>query len=648
MATRAEIDAEIQRRQQQASLRQAVDIEIARRQGPSAQDLANQGIGPIQAGLISAGRGMTGIARAAGLAEPEPPETTAAFQQLQQQRPISTTVGEVAGQTAPFLLPGTAIGAITSLPARVAASAALGVTEGGLIARAEGASGEQQILSGGLGGIISGGFELALPRISRIARQAFRRVTGKEPVSAIIDSAGNPSDEFIDVLRQEGRTFDDVVTQVNEELADEFTKPEELARKAFLESQGVQPTQAQISRTAADFQQQQELAKTSGRVREALEQQEAALTTRFDNAVLDTGGRPVTPTSTVTDALVSKATVLDQQISDLYKQARDVAPGEKNVRFNALVKNLRRLAPTNRRTGGNIEAIVGDLQSKGIVDGKMNIVGKVDVETAEDVRKLMNELFDAQNPFGNGVLRELKGTLDDDVFRAAGEDVFKQGRQAKADFERELTRAKVSKFDSRKANLVRDILENKIDPDRFVDQVVFSKSRRPSDIQQLKDYISTDAAGEQAFNDLRAETLNTIKQRSFIGPEDAQGFKALSRDKLERTLSAIGPEKLRVLFSPEENKFFRDILQVSKLREPVGGTALGRGPSAQAIGRVEEAINKIPILGNIVDIVATDARGRAVLRANPKRIPSPIRQPSAVAPAATGVGVGAIQEEQQQ
>jgi hypothetical protein len=651
MPTIEQINAEISRREQQAQLNTAVTAEIERRREPTAAELAAEGVGSLEAAAIAAGRGMTTIGRAVGLAEPEQPAVTASFEELEKRRPIATTVGEIAGQTAPFLAPGLGVGAVASQPIRLALTTALGAAEGGLIARGEGADIEQQLTAAGISGGIAGIMELALPRVSRIGRQVLRRVLGREATQPILDAAGKPSAEFIDALAQEGRTFDDVIQEVSEELGDEFVEPEQVARQAFLEAQGLDPTRAQVSRNAADFQAQQEAAETSGRVREALERQEAVLTTRFDNAVLDTGGRASTPTSTVTDSLVGKATVLDQQVSDLYKRAREVAPGEKNVRFDTLTTRLRQLAPSDRRAGGNISAIVGDLQTKGILDDNMKIVGRVDVETAEDVRKLMNELYDAQNPFGNGLLRELKDTLDDDVFRAAGDDVFQEGRAAKAAFEQELTRAKISKFDSRKANLVRDVLENKIDPDRFVDQVVMSKKWRATDLQQLKDYISTDEAGQAAFNDLRAETLNEIKNRAFIGPVDADGFKALSRGKLERAINSVGKEKISVLFTPEENRFLRDMLKVAELREPVRGTAVGRGSSAQAIAKLENKLKGIPLMGALVQLINVDAQGRIALRASPERVlppvtPSPTR--TGAAQAAGAVGVSQLPQDQQE
>jgi len=259
----------------------------------------------------------------------------------------------------------------------------------------------------------------------------------------------------------------------------------------------------------------------------------------------------------------------------------------------------------------------------------------------------MNELFDPQNGFRNSKLRELKDALDDDVFKAAGKDVFQAGRKAKSDFEKGLARAKISKFDSRKANLVRDVLENKISPDTFTNDVVFSKKWRADDIKQLKDYVGTDEIGRAAFDDLRAETMDAIKTRSFFGPEDAQGNQALSRDKLQKALQSIGTPKLKVLFTTEENKFLRDMLQVAKLREPVRGTALGKGPSAQAIGALEEKLNALPLIGRLISAIAVDAQGRAVLRAAPDIIEQALpRLPAGPSVAAGALGATTLQEQQ--
>jgi len=634
---------------------------ISKQELPEAQELPSVSAGKIDfaseiqqaeqeaeqqrsALAIGAGRGLTTLGRAVGIADPETEFERQAFEDLKKERPLATTVGEIAGESAPFLIPGMGVAGIASKTGRVAGMVGLGASEAGLIARGRGADIGQQFISAGIGGTVAGALELALPVIGRIGGKVIRRILRKAPDGSVIDAAGNPSDELLSALQESGQSFDDIIREAKDELSKKAVNPREAARKAFLESQGLDPTKAQISRTADDFMSQQEAAKVSGRVREALERQNAVLTTRFNNKVLDTGGKASSQSAAVTDFITDKATTLDQAIGDLYRAAREVAPDAKNIKFKKLAETLSKMKGADRRAGGNISAIISDMQSKGFLNKKNKAFGSTSVEMAEDLRKLTNELYDPANPFGNMMLRKIKDSLDDDVFKAAGGDFFSEGRKAKAAFEKELNRVKISKFDSRKDNLVRDILENKIDPDRLVDKVVFSKRWRDTDLKQLKDYISTDDVGKAAFDDMRAEVMQTITDKSFIGAADEAGMQALSRDKLQRALSSIGNKKLAVLFNGEERKFLRDMLEVSKIREPVRGTAIGRGPSAQAISRIERRLKDIPWLGQAFDVV--DIEGRSVLRAKPTPIRAPLPKtqiPQLTAPAA----VALTQQEQQ-
>lgn len=604
-----------------------------------------ESINPAEAALIGAGRGLTTIGRAVGLAEPETRFETQAIEQLRTQQPIAVTGGEVAGEAAPFIAPGLGVAGIGARAGQVAATAGLGALETGLIARGRGADIGQQFQAAGIGGTVAGALDLALPVVGRIGGKVIRKALGKAPTGAVVDASGKPSQEFIEALSESGQSFDDIIKEAKDELTKKAVKPREAARKAFLESQGLDPTQAQITRNAADFQAQQEAAKTSSAVREALEKQDAILTTRFNNEILETGGDATSQSAAVTDFITEKATVLDQEIGDLYRAARKAMPEAKNVRFENLARKLKALSPADRRAGGNISAVIGDMKAKGILSPEGKLVGRVDVETSEDLRKLMNELYDEKNPFGNSLLRQLKETLDDDVFSAAGEDVFNQARKAKTNFERELSRAKISKFDSRKNNLVRDVLENKVDPDQLVDKVIFSKTWRPDDLQQLKSYLGTDDAGKAAFNDMKAEVLQKIKDKAFIGAADEAGMQALSRDKLQKAINSMGAKKRNILFNKNEQKFLADMLEVTKIREPVRGTALGRGPSAQAISRIERRLKDIPWLGNLFDVV--DIEGRKVLRAKPTPIPTAQARLPEAARAVIPAAAALTQQEQQ-
>jgi hypothetical protein len=588
-----------------------------------------------EAFLVGLGRGFSTVGKGIGLIDDSTESENQAFRNLEEISGAATA-GDILGEAAPFvplaLASGGVVPATASAAARVAPAVAVGALEGGILTSGKGEE-DAEVLKGTIaGGAIAGAIDLALPVIGRIGRKIVSKVTGKTP-SNVVTPSGAPTSELIDAMDELGITYDDVLEEAG--IPKGTIDPKALSRKAFLESQGLAPTQAQITRDASDFQAQQEVSKTSGRVRDALEEQEMILSSRFDSMVKGSKGDIATETNPIIDAVTDKATVLDKEITELYGVARDAAKGEKNIRASGLANKLKDLAPSNRRAGGNIEAVVGDLQSKGVLDKDMKVVGRVDVETAEDTRKLMNELYDPQNPFGNMKLKELKDALDEDVFKAAGEDVFKSARKAKSEFEKGLSRAKINKFDSRNKNIVRDILENKIDPDQLTDKVVFGKAWRKEDLQEVKSYITDSEAGEQAFNDLRADVLQDIKEKSFIGPEDGDGFKALSRDKLEKTLKTIGKGKLDVLFSPDEVKQLQSLLQIAKLREPVRGTALGRGPSAQAVDKIVSTFDKGGIINDIIRIVTLDKDGKAVLKAN-----AAIKDITPISPARTAAAVG--------
>ncbi|MEN8171427.1 MAG: hypothetical protein ABFS03_00955 [Chloroflexota bacterium] len=577
---------------------------------------------PLEAGLIATGRGLTKIGRGLGLVDPESPIEKQAFEALKEKRPVSTFIGEVAGESAPFLLPGLGVGAIASVPARVAATAALGASEGGLISRGEGRSDIETAGMAGLGGVVAGSMELVMPRIMRIGGSLVRRITGKSPKGALLTPDGAPTKELQDALEKSGLSFDDLAEQAKRELggAKVGASPEQVARiAAFKEvDPDLVPTKAQITRDATDFQAQQEAFKKTGAVREAIEAQEEILSNKFSGTIANTGGRPITSTSTVTDHITNKATALDDEISSLYGIARERASGAKNVHFGQTVKALRESQSSKSIDNGLWDSVRAELMAKKVIDKKGKVIGTIDVNTAENIKQFINQSFSSTNDRGRMTSRLIKDAIDQDVTKAAGEDVFKQARRAKHVFERDLSKSKINKFDSFKRSLVRDILENKIDPDQLVDKTVFSKSVRASELKQVKDYLHTGTpdqmvAGKQAWNDLRAETLQKMKDIAFTGGED----KAITRASLDRAMNRVGKDKIRVLFDGKEIKFLEDLKRVAELREPKRGTFTGEGPSAQAIKNLQNRLEDIPAIGALIKGIALDRQGKIVITPAP-------------------------------
>tara|TARA_R110001632_G_scaffold220720_2_gene350837 strand:+ start:1065 stop:3032 length:1968 start_codon:yes stop_codon:yes gene_type:complete len=592
--------------------------------------------GGLDSMMISAGKTVADVGRMFGFGNEETDIERQALADLREDRPITTALG----QALPFVVPGVGVANIASLPTRVLAATTLGGAEGATIASGT----DKDVFQGtGVGAAIGGGLELAFPVIGRIGSQLYRKLTGTQPRAPIVNSAGQPSEEFQTALRGANLSFDDVIKATSTGGIDDAPS---LARQSFLEENGLIPTRAQVTGDAAQFQAQQELAKTSGRVRTILEGQESVLANRFENAISQTGGTANPSNSPVYDFIGDKALDLDSQISNAYKLARESAPTEKIVKPSSLTESIRDIAGSDSATGGLSSAARDILRSKGVLEqGRgLKAIGKVDAKTAEEIRIDLNGLYDSLTPFGRQKLSEMKDALDLDVEKAIGSDIFGPARQAKAKFEKDLSRAKVNKFDKRKKNLVRDVLENKVNPERFLEDAVLAKSVRATDLEQLKRYVLSDEnpQGIEAWNDLRAEAMQRIANSAM--PE-VGGQKALSRAQMEKTLDRFGRDKLRVLFDKEEREFLTSMLKVSKIREPVRMTQQGLGPSGQAGVMVAKGLERVPLLADAF-------RGLARKMANNKAldIPEPVRNKllRLTQPAVTGGAVVSTTQQQEQ
>lgn len=393
-----------------------------------------------------------------------------------------------------------------------------------------------------------------------------------------------------------------------------------MRRQRVFDDLDLTPTEAQRTRDTDLFVRQQDAFRRGGPVREALERQEEILDMRTRGELAAMGGRAEAAAITPIEAINAKAIQLDDEISSLYRAARDAAPGQKNIKFSRAAVALRENNPIDTRTDGTVSALREEMKRLGFLDSKGAPTSRTSVEAAENLRKYANSLYDGANPLARGVIRDFKNALDDDVLSVAGEDVFRQARSAKANFERGLSTETRNKFDKRQVSLVRDILDNTVTEDQLAKKVINRASKYGrKDVEELRDYLLNGtpgqvAQGQQAWNDIRAAAFNQIREKSFKGPVTQSGTQSLSRSGIESALKEIGPQKFEVLFTPTEQQFIRRLAAVSALKEPPPGTFTGSGPSSPAIQKLEETLGRIPVFGGFARDISQDLRNRATDR----------------------------------
>lgn len=456
-------------------------------------------------------------------------------------------------------------------------------------------------------------------RVAAAAPAALTRLAGQQAPKAVSRAAGGSlasgaTETFIQAAQEQaGGTFDAREAQLATVLggAAEFIGPlltapinklrqgqrageetvEQTARRELFESEKLTPTRAQVTRDPETFQSQASIEKTdpSGRIAQQLEGQEQILQGNIQQVGALTGGRAVTSESAPINEIVSRAINVDDKISQLYKQARSVSPGVEDIKTTRLNTLVRRLSGQDRLSGGVVSGLSGELRARGLIDSAGKSTGrKISTAEAEELRATINTFFKESGdtaPRGNQLIREFKDALDNDVFKVKGEDLFKEARKAKADFELSLDRAKISKFDTSKNNLVRDLLNNKrsIDEDKFVQDTIFRNAFRKQDISQLKLFLNQTESGKAAWRDVRAQTMAEIEKRIFTGPLGPDGkTRALSRAKVQGVIDKLGG-KIDVVLEPSEKKFLLKLEKIAGLREAPRLRGGGGGPSEVAV-----------------------------------------------------------------
>ncbi len=583
-----------------------------------AETIDEMGVG--ERALVGMGEGFATIGRGLGLMDQKDETSKRADQALRDQS-AAANVGKFAAMAAPAAIPGTAIARIGSTAGRAALSAGLGAAEGNVIARGEGGTGGEIAAATALGAGLGVAGEAILPVANKMVQVIAKRL-GKTPdeiAKVGVKADGTPTPEYEAVLQESGVGADDLAKAAAGESTDHRLNA--LRQKAF-DDLGLEYTEAERTRDMGLWVDQSSQVRDSGKVKDLVDRREAQLDKLTEQQIVATGGDAAAASPAVYDAIVNKSEALTNEITDLYRVARESAPDTKNIRFETAIESLKENAPSNDVTNGIVKALKQKMTSMGVMGKKWQPSGRIDLQQAEELRQYANRLSRTANGEGQFVIRQFKESLDDDVFKSVDStnnlDLFKQARAAKAKYEGNLDTDKLNKFDKRKVSLVRDILDNKVSQDQLAETIVKRSGKyRAKDLNELKDYLTTGTAeqveaGAKAWDNVRAATLTQIKDKAFTGPVTREGTQNLSRAAFDRAIASIGDEKMKVLFSPAERKFLKSLGAVATYKEAPAGAY---SPSGPAINKAAlQILERVPALGPFVNSVTGAIKSKAAER----------------------------------
>lgn len=534
-----------------------------------------------------------GLADAVGL--PEPCNAL--------ERVVSDASRTVAGGLVPMAAAG-----------RIAQGAS-GVTKG--VAQTLSANPLQQLVSagsaGGAGGYVreTGGNDssqmlasvaagvaapLAMNKLSQVAGAVGRMARPQAPPPAQIDIHIN------NALQPSGMTLNDLPASVQAGIRKDVTEafniggsvtPMAVRRLADYRLTGATPTAAGLTDNPAVITQQRNLAKLGINSKDSAAQA-LGQTENSNNRVLIGGlndlGAGTADTSIaggrrVMGALSSRNDAAKGAIDARYAAAR-ATDGRSAALDPHTFSNRANDALDEALLGGKLPADVRNLLNKAS-SGRMPLT----VDTAEQFKTRIGDLqrssTDAAERKALGLVRQ---ALDDTpLLDGQGQDAINAFNRA-----RSLNRAWMGIVEKTPAlQAVRDGIE----PDKFVQQFIVGGGAKANvaDLAALRQSVKSSPDALQA---VREQIAAHLKAKALNGAADEVGN--LSQSAYNKSLNAIGDEKLALFFSRPEVDQLRAIGRVASYEQvQPRGSAVNNSNSAAAIGNIFDRLAGSSLLSKV-------------------------------------------------
>ena len=666
-----------------------------------AIDDLNNSLSGLQKFLIGAGRGLTNVARGLGLAEQEDPVTKRAFSRMADDS-IIPTVGQVVGESAPFVaaapLAGaglttttagkTLIPAINSTAGRILGTGALGATEGAVITRGGGGDTTDTLAGGAIGGIVAGGIEAISPVLGRMGRALFQRL-GKTPKGPLLTPDGTPTAEFQAALDQTGTRFEDLTQEAFALVNREGVNPEQAARAARFQSQGIPATAGDITQQFAQQAKEQRLLSQAGAeagepLRQLKLQQSQAFTGKVDDLV-NSLGVPDDLGDSVKSALTSRKEILQAEKNALYKQVADTAPEIANMplftgSIESALPGQREMRRLSQIQGNQIPAVKDLLVEFGIDKSPESLekflksggeVTPLNIGNFEDFRQGLLRAARGDNTGATSVVTgPLQRALDeeaeliDTALKSRGGDLaptvldtLKQARERVRTIKTEFSPQAIT---GRLINTKPDGVTPVIEASKVARELLKADSRGVASIENLQRTMQSlrkaGKPGQKAIKDLQAAVvMNALEDSLKAVSNKTSGTQAFSSVQFVKSLENLGDKKLKEVFQGNDKALARlmNLKQTARDITPTAGAtpkgsapvildALARMGSLPALAAFRDAAKFILLAG------ADDRAVRKAMNSKPafKRVLNSMETDFPALAAAIGVPVAVSQPQQ--
>ncbi len=427
-----------------------------------------------------------------------------------------------------------------------------------------------------------------------------RKVRGQPAnENAVIDAAGNLTEAGKKAVEKLGIDWAQVGDDAKAgllKLANDSTKAgramnaeEQIRATLMKEVTGEDATLGQVTRDYAQQQTEHDLKKVNAvgaPIRARFAKQNRGLIGKIDELTQKAGGTAIDEYevgSRVANSVKSADKEAREAVSMLYKQIDQDMGGKFKIQPSKLLQQLDEL-------GDNAEA---DVISES-VKRRLNRIGvlkpdgagvTLNAKQAEELRKFVGGLS-GDSPTKKRAIGILIDSLDDDVRKSAGEDVYEIARKT----------AKV-RFEDLRIPAIKAITEGDVRAEDIFDKYV--RKGGIDDLNALKGYMSRNGEDAHqltpAWNELRSEALKHVFSESTKNSAKNELDDVLfSGPMFKKALDKLGRRKLEVLFSPEELAQLDKVAKVAEWRTPMADVLNTSNTNSAWWNMVDRVLSYLP------------------------------------------------------
>jgi len=534
---------------------------------------------PLRAAAVTFGRGLRTVGAGLDLVPTETSFEKQAMEDLTAQNPASSMVGQLAGETAPFV-PMYMVSGPAGKFSGPALRVLTGASEGAAIAKG---SGGDPIAGGVIGAGMAGLGEAGTALVSHYGENLVRKVTGKAPKGVLVTPEGNPSPELSSALELQGIKFEDLADHAKKVLQTQpGASPEQAARMARANSfdKPVPLTKGELSQDFSQLRTEQGLMggveSESEPFRQTKLVQSEAVKSNLENMAgvngVNLGQMAESTGETVKKAISIHRDTLRTQRNAAYKEVAAMAQDKGGIPIftdglaDALPKpdELRRMIRSSDSKA--IPAMQDLLTEFGVIQGELPkdvTVKPLSLANVEEFRSELGRLMQT-DPTGTAkvagmpVMEALDSELDN-MFAVLGKDesmptelldTLKKARKLHRTIKTELSSNQLA---GQLIKLKPDNFSQVVEASKVYDKMV-SPSMPVESIRATANMLrASGEEGKKGLASLRSTIILDVMDAAFSSKsKTVQGVQIFNPVAFRNRLDAIGKDKLAAIFKGDE------------------------------------------------------------------------------------------------